>query len=97
MLEIRPICEHCAKPLPPNSTEAMICTYECTFCKGCVDNILHNVCPNCDGGNFTTRPIRVKRQLLKHPASTSPKHQPVNVEEHQILLIKKRDVPPEER
>ena len=57
MLEIRPNCECCDKDLAPNSTEAMICTYECTFCKTCVDDILDNVCPNC-GGGFCPRPIR---------------------------------------
>jgi uncharacterized protein len=57
MLELRPICEHCTKPLPPNSTEAMICSFECTFCKSCVDDILSNVCPNC-GGGFSARPHR---------------------------------------
>jgi len=57
MLELRPNCECCDKDLPVDSTEAMICTYECTFCKDCVDNILSDVCPNC-GGGFTLRPIR---------------------------------------
>jgi len=42
--------------LPPASLEARICSYECTFCAGCVDNVLHNVCPNC-GGGFVPRPI----------------------------------------
>ena len=97
MLELRPICEHCAKPLPPNSTEAMICTYECTFCKECVENVLHNVCPNCDGGNFAPRPIRVKSQLAKHPASTTAKHKPVSEEEHKKLLKLRKDVSPELR
>lgn len=49
MLELRPTCEHCSKLLPPASLEARICTYECTFCATCVDNILDNVCPNCGG------------------------------------------------
>ncbi len=57
MLELRPTCEHCNKALPPNSLEARICTYECTFCANCVDTILGNVCPNC-GGGFVPRPIR---------------------------------------
>lgn len=50
MLELRPTCENCNKPLPPASLEARICTYECTFCATCVDKILDNVCPNCGGG-----------------------------------------------
>jgi len=57
MLELRPNCELCDKDLPPDSVEARICTYECTFCSSCVESILENVCPNC-GGGFETRPIR---------------------------------------
>jgi len=57
VLEIRPNCECCDRDLPADSLEAMICTYECTFCKGCVIDILSNVCPNC-GGGFVMRPIR---------------------------------------
>ena len=56
MLELRPTCEHCNKALPPNSLEARICSYECTFCATCVESVLGNVCPNC-GGGFVPRPI----------------------------------------
>ena len=56
-LQLRPNCEYCDKDLPPNATDARICSYECTFCADCVDNKLHNVCPNC-GGGFAPRPIR---------------------------------------
>jgi len=59
MLEIRPNCEFCNKDLPVDSGDACICSYECTFCRDCVDNILLNVCPNC-GGGFVNRPIRPK-------------------------------------
>lgn len=69
MLKLRPNCECCDKDLPPESVEAMICTFECTFCKSCAENILGNVCPNC-GGNFAMRPIRPAEKLLKNPAST---------------------------
>lgn len=69
MLELRPNCECCDKDLPPNNTEAMICTFECTFCRDCVDNVLKGVCPNC-GGNFAPRPIRLAQALARHPAST---------------------------
>ncbi len=62
MLAIRPTCENCNKSLPSDSDEAMICTFECTFCKDCVEHILHNVCPNC-GGGFEKRPIRPKNAL----------------------------------
>ena len=61
MLEIRPNCECCDKDLPADSLEAMICTYECTFCKSCVIDFLSNVCPNC-GGGFATRPIRPQKE-----------------------------------
>jgi len=57
MLDLRPNCEYCDKDLPPEATDARICSYECTFCAECVENILHNVCPNC-GGGFAPRPIR---------------------------------------
>ena len=70
MLELRPNCECCNVDLPPESTEARICTYECTFCASCVDTKLDNTCPNC-GGNFTERPIRPAEKLIKHPASLS--------------------------
>jgi uncharacterized protein len=56
-LELRPNCECCDRDLPPASTVARICSYECTFCADCVDNVLFNVCPNC-GGGFVPRPIR---------------------------------------
>ena len=51
MLELRPNCECCDKDLPPGATDALICTFECTFCADCVDTVLGGVCPNC-GGNF---------------------------------------------
>ena len=69
MLELRPNCECCDRDLPPESAEARICTFECTFCAGCVETRLGGVCPNC-GGNFTPRPIRPARMLASNPAST---------------------------
>lgn len=69
MLELRPSCECCDRDLPPNSPEARICTYECTFCADCVETRFAGGCPNC-GGNFVPRPIRPARNLLKDPAST---------------------------
>ncbi|MBL4731906.1 MAG: DUF1272 domain-containing protein [Rhizobiaceae bacterium] len=68
MLILKPNCERCDADLPPESTEAMICTYECTFCSDCVEGPLEGVCPNCDG-NFVRRPIRPAKMLAKHPAS----------------------------
>jgi hypothetical protein len=87
MLELRPTCEHCNKLLPPNSLEAMICSFECTFCKTCVAEILDNVCPNC-GGGFCARPIRPAVNwkggdfLGTYPASTKIKHRPVDPGTH---------------
>ena len=54
MLEIRPNCEYCDRDLPFDSSEAMICTFEYSFC------------PNCDG-SFELRPIRPKDLLQKYP------------------------------
>ena len=72
MLEIRPNCECCDKDLSPDSLEAMICSYECTFCKQCVEDVLQNVCPNC-GGGFASRPIRPK---IARRSGLSIEHQP---------------------
>ncbi|OCI91263.1 hypothetical protein A6U86_21685 [Rhizobium sp. AC27/96] len=69
MLELRPNCECCDRNLPPESLDAMICTFECTFCADCVGNVLGGICPNC-GGEFVQRPIRPVTLLAKYPAST---------------------------
>jgi uncharacterized protein len=66
MLELRPNCECCDRDLPPESTEARICTYECTFCAACAENVFAGACPNC-GGGFVPRPIRPAGKLLKNP------------------------------
>lgn len=68
MLEIRPNCECCDKDLAPDSKEARICTFECTFCANCVETKLNHICPNC-GGNFQKRPIRPRALLKKYPPS----------------------------
>ncbi|NJL54487.1 MAG: DUF1272 domain-containing protein [Cyanobacteria bacterium CRU_2_1] len=68
MLELRPNCECCNRDLPPDSKDAMICSFECTFCKQCAETILLGICPNCDG-EFVRRPIRPLRELAEHPAS----------------------------
>jgi len=87
MLELRPTCEHCNKPLPPDSTEALICSFECTFCAACVEGLLGNVCPNC-GGGFAARPIRPVNDwkggncLARHPASRAERHRPVDPQRH---------------
>ena len=79
MLQLRPNCEFCDKDLPPAAADARICSYECTFCADCVDDVLHNVCPNC-GGGFAPRPIRPAGEhrqgegLRNHPPSTARRH-----------------------
>jgi hypothetical protein len=69
MLALRPNCECCDIDLPPEAANAMICSYECTFCRSCVETKLKGVCPNC-GGNFAPRPIRPASRLGKHPPAT---------------------------
>jgi hypothetical protein len=69
MLELRPNCECCDADLPPSSDQAMICSFECTFCRACAEGVLANRCPNC-GGDFTPRPIRPAALLTNAPAST---------------------------
>lgn len=102
MLELRPGCEHCATALPPESTQAMICSFECTFCRTCAQNLLGNVCPNC-GGGFTPRPVRPARNwkgdnyLGKFPAGTTLKHRPVDVEAHRQWSQPIQAIPPEQR
>lgn len=60
MLIMKPNCENCGKSLPNESEEAMICSYECTYCSQCVQEILKSECPNC-GGNLEKRPIRKEK------------------------------------
>lgn len=102
MLELRPTCEHCNKSLPPDSPDAMICSYECTFCKSCVDGVLLNVCPNC-GGGFCKRPVRPKNNwnrdncLAFDPASSQVKHRPVDFGRHKLFAEKIKDIPANDR
>ncbi len=93
MLELRPSCEHCNKSLPNDSSEAMICTFECTFCTDCVKDIFENVCPNC-GGGFTSRPTRPKGLLDKHPASKKLVYKPANLEEFIELKNRNKNIDP---
>ena len=74
MLQLRPNCECCNKALPPESTEARICSFECTFCQSCAETILNGKCPNC-GGELLSRPRRPANKLDKYPASVTRVHQ----------------------
>jgi uncharacterized protein len=69
MLELRPNCECCNRDLPPSSTDARICSFECTFCASCAETVLDGRCPNC-GGELVSRPRRPDSKLEQHPAST---------------------------
>ena len=75
MLQLRPNCECCDRDLPPESTEARICSFECTFCSDCVTTKLRNVCPNC-GGELVARPRRPAAKLAKNPPSTQRVYKP---------------------
>ncbi len=69
MLQLRPNCECCDRDLPPDSADARICSFECTFCASCVTTRLKGICPNC-GGEFTPRPRRPPSKLAANPPST---------------------------
>ena len=102
MLELRPSCENCNRRLPPQSREARICSYECTFCVRCVEEVLFDVCPNC-GGGFEARPIRPAKawvghnSLLADPPSTLVKHRPVEPSAHARFAATLVGIPPELR
>jgi uncharacterized protein len=102
MLELRPTCENCNRALPPNSLEARICSYECTFCATCVENVLENVCPNC-GGGFAPRPIRPAKNwkgdnfLGKDPSSAKVRHRPVDLGVHARFAAAIKTTPPHVR
>lgn len=102
MLELRPNCEICDCDLPPDSDKARICTYECTYCDDCAENILHNVCQNC-GGNLQPRPIRPVGEwrpgtgLTNHPAGTQRRKSKWTEAEQQDLTNRLRGIPPAQR
>lgn len=68
MLELRPGCECCDTDLPADTGRAYICSFECTFCADCTEQLLHHVCPNC-GGELVSRPRRPAAKLVANPAS----------------------------
>jgi len=101
-LELRPNCECCDKDLPPEATEARICSYECTFCATCVDTVLHDVCPNC-GGGFQVRPIRPAKAwrdgtgLVNDPPDDRRHSASYTREEIEKFAETLREIPPGER
>ena len=88
--------------LPPDATDAMICSFECTFCAGCVEGVLQNVCPNC-GGGFTPRPVRPARNwrgdnfLGIYPETSVRRHGPVDAADHARFAEAIRDIPANDR
>ncbi len=96
MLALRPSCECCGKALPPDARDAMICSFECTFCGACVLSRLSNVCPNC-GGGFQLRPIRPKAMLENRPASADMHPAGVNEQAHRAFFDRYSAIPPSER
>lgn len=58
-LDMRALCERCNKPLPADSADARICSYECTFCSACTE-AMNDRCPNC-GGELLPRPRRIAK------------------------------------
>ena len=102
MLELRPNCELCDVDLPPDSPEARICSYECTFCAACVEGVLRDVCPNC-GGGFAPRPIRPASAwrdgtgLVNDPAGVERRHSPYSGAEIAAFADTLAAIPPRAR
>jgi len=96
MLAIRPNCEHCNKDLPNHSTEAMICSFECTYCKTCAFDLFKNVCPSCSG-NFVNRPIRTQKALKKYPASIKRIYEPKDIPKSLLNANNFKNILPENR
>jgi uncharacterized protein len=69
MLEIRPNCQCCGRDLPADSDEALICSFECTWCAACAAGFAGGECPNC-GGRLQPRPVRPAHLLRDHPPSS---------------------------
>jgi hypothetical protein len=102
VLELRPNCELCDKDLLPDAPDARICSYECTFCAACVEDVLGDVCPNC-GGGFEPRPVRPRHAwrpgtgLAHDPAGDRRHHTPYERDEIRQFAGKLRETPPAER
>jgi uncharacterized protein len=102
MLDLRPNCELCDADLPPEATNARICSYECTFCAACVNDVLHDVCPNC-GGGFASRPLRPRHAwrpgtgLVNDPPDTRRRSLGYSRDEVAELSAALRDTDPADR
>ena len=71
MLEMRPDCERCGTDLPAGAPGAFICSFECTYCADCADE-LDDLCPNCDG-ELMDRPTRTAKLQERFPPSMTRK------------------------
>ncbi len=102
MLELRPNCEHCDCDLPPDDRDAVICSFECTYCTRCADQVFENVCPNC-GGGLEKRPIRPAQPyqppwyLGAHPAREDRVHRPKDLDQIRALQDRLKGVDPHAR
>lgn len=96
MLSLKPSCEHCDRDLPVDAVDARICSFECTFCATCADEILHNVCPNC-GGGLEKRPIRPRARREKFPPSAERVYKPADLDKHAELVARLGHLAPERR
>ncbi|MEM8849906.1 MAG: DUF1272 domain-containing protein [Pseudomonadota bacterium] len=104
MLELRPNCEWCDRDLPPDSAEARICSYECTYCATCVRDVLQDVCATC-GGGFAPRPIRPRRAyrdapklgLGNQPASTDRRQSKRTRDQLDEIVARLKNVAPAEQ
>ena len=75
MLALRPGCECCDRDLPPDSRDAFICSFECTWCRACAEGRLGLRCPNC-AGELVARPTRSVGKLAEFPSSVERRHHP---------------------
>ena len=75
MLQLRPNCECCNADLPPESSQARICSFECTFCSSCCDGVLNGKCPNCEG-ELVPRPRRPSHKVAQYPPSAMRVYNP---------------------
>lgn len=67
MLTMKPNCECCDRDLDPSGADALICSFECTWCTSCSVH-LGGTCPNC-GGTLVQRPVRDAALLEAFPPS----------------------------
>ena len=94
MLAMRPSCECCDKDLPPDAADAMICTFECTFCRDCVETRLGGRCPNCGEGKLFRAFLKVNEkcpacgeELFHHRADDLPAYLVIVVVGHIVVPL----------